>query len=42
MIPIWLLTTLHYASLAAGVAILLLLAWRPFGTGAKTDDRIEG
>lgn len=29
MIPVWLLTTLHYVSLAAGVAILLLLAWRP-------------
>ena len=30
MIPIWLLTILHYVSLATGFAILLLLAWQPF------------
>ena len=28
MIPLWLLTILHYASLTAAVLILLLLAWR--------------
>jgi hypothetical protein len=29
MIPDWLLTLLHYASLASAMAILLLLAWQP-------------
>jgi Tfp pilus assembly protein PilE len=27
MIPVWLLTILHYVSLASAVVILLLLAW---------------
>lgn len=30
MIPIWLLTILHYISLTSATAILLLLAWQPF------------
>ena len=28
MIPIWLLTVLHYASLTAAVVVLMLLAWQ--------------
>ena len=28
MIPFWLLTILHYGSLAAAVLILVLLAWQ--------------
>jgi hypothetical protein len=27
VIPIWLLTVLHYVSLTAAVGVLLLLAW---------------
>lgn len=30
MIPIWLLTALHYISLATGLATLVLLACQPF------------
>jgi hypothetical protein len=30
MIPIWVLTALHYVSLTAAVAILVLLAWQFF------------
>ena len=30
MIPTTLLTALHYVSLAAGVAVLLLLGWQYF------------
>ena len=29
MIPVWLLTIMHYISLASAVVILLLLAWPP-------------
>ena len=32
MIPVWLLTILHYVSLATAVAILLLLVWQTFGS----------
>ena len=28
MIPIWLLTVLHYVSLTTAVVVLLLLAWQ--------------
>ena len=28
MIPIWLLTVLHYVSLTAAIAVLMLLAWQ--------------
>ena len=30
MIPVWLLTILHYISLATGTCILVLLAWQSF------------
>lgn len=32
MIPLWLLTILHYASLLAAVLVLLLLAWQAVRT----------
>jgi len=35
MIPIWLLTTLHYVSLASALAILLLLAWQHFRASGR-------
>ena len=35
MIPVWLLTTLHYISLTSGVVILVLLVWQPFRSSGK-------
>ena len=32
MIPVWLLTILHYVSLSTGVCVLALLAWHSIKT----------
>ncbi len=40
MIPFWLLTILHYASLAAAILILGLLAWQ--GLSSQNGDSPTG
>ena len=38
MIPIWLLTTWHYASLASALGVLLLLGWNSWNTHQGNDN----
>ena len=37
MIPLWLLTILHYVSLAAAITILLLLGWQAWNSMRRND-----
>lgn len=41
MIPVWLLTTLHYISMGSGVAILVLLVWQPLSSSFALMRRVR-